>query len=365
MLFPGHERSRDLLGDLATKPHSSKDQEPTDIETDELRANPSNSELMPGEEQRKVSVNFALSKQKQDAKEGRTQTRANFEDWWPNGAPPTGPRTYVQRNTTYPRRESTTNENGPGPTAHGLSSTWIAQKPPLSLVHRTDVRRRTTPQKSDKVMNGPVAASWCAEDMRRIESGMHDDSQVINSIRGKAVVATSETTTTITKGLTDHIDENSDVQPHRDVGLTDGSAPKGVSSLNQRSVPQVPRSEPHSLPTTIGSPSRSNKCLASITPYHSVNKAETSTTSSPPSAPGLHRDIAYVRKRSPRCSSEAASVISTTSSVAGKSSSSSVSSTLRLSICHVCQKPPFKERLKGCSACSRHYHKGCAKPKDR
>ena len=365
MLFPGHERSRHLLGDLVTKTYITRDQELTNIEREEHRANAWNFELLSSEEQSKVSLSFSSSMQKQDTKEAQSQGRANLDDRWPNGAPPTGPRKHVQHTAAYSRWEPSTTEIGHRPTGHGLSSTWTAQRPPLSQVHGADVSSLGTTRKSDKVINGSVAALWCANDVQRIQSFTHDNSQVFSSVPGEAVVATSTATAKAMKGLTAQIDGTPDTHPHQHVELRNNSLPRCISSLNQTNVLQVPRPERRSLLSATEPLPISIQGLASITSNNPVSETETSITSSPTSALGLHRDIPYARKHSQSCSSEAASVISTASNVAGKSSSLPVSSTLRASVCHVCKKPPFKERLKDCFACSRHYHTGCAEPKDR
>ena len=358
-MFPGHERSRLLLGDLATKANRSKDQKLFHIENDRHRAMPSSLELMISAEQSNVSVNSPISKQRQDAKEVSPQTRGNLEDRWPNGAPPAGPRKYLQRTATNPEsRRSSAGENGYGPTLYGRSLTWKSQRNPLSPEYRTETRSLTTPQKLDKVIEDSVAAVRCAKDLEKHRSRIHDSSQPFYSNRGMTVVATSDTTPA--RGVMGQIDGSHDMQLHGDVEPAGHSPPKCVSTYSKTSVP---RPKSHSLLTANESFSRSSTELSNFTLKNSVNKAEGLATS-PPASP-QHRDIACVRKRVQRCSSEAASVTSTASSITGKSSSSSVSSALRLSICHICKKPPFKEKLKGCFVCSRHYHKGCAKPKDR
>jgi hypothetical protein len=155
-----------------------------------------------------------------------------------------------------------------------------------------------------------------------------------------------------------------DMHPQGNLELSEYSPPDSISMLRPTSTSQKSPSLHHSHFIAVGTNLRHNIGIAMNNPKWSANKTETSNASSPLGV--RHRDIAYVIKHSQRSCSETASVTSGASSVAEKSSSSSsISSTLQLSVCHICKKPPFREKLKGCFECSRHYHKGCANPKDR
>ena len=325
MLFPGHGRSRHLLADAADKAIRSKDQEPTKTDEDKRHACPSKAELRPGDKQSKWSVTSPIPMQKEYPEKVA----------WPNGPPPAGPRKYLQRIGTYSaKRDSNTSESGHVQTVHDLSLTWTAQRNPSSLIHHASFDDRMKPRNSNRVLDSPMTSFRYTKDMERSKSCIIDSSRNNSPVRGGTVVTTSVVTTK--KDPIGQTDGNCDTQPHSDFELTEFSPSDCLPGISQTSHRSVPGPE---------------------------NRTETSTTMPPPHA--LHRDIGSVRTYSPRCSSEPESVTSTSSSIAGKSSSSSVSSTLRMDICHICKKPPFKEKLKGCFACSRNYHKGCAKPRDR
>ncbi len=253
--------------------------------------------------------------------------------------------------------QSSAGESDYGPIADASSSLRGLQQPSLRLTYPMGIDTLPTMKILDKATNG---ADTAIASSKETKSPTYDCSQTLDSLGGETGVIALPT-----KTKQDLISQKRtpDMQPQSDVELSEYSPPELVPLLSHTSVPQPRLSSPRGSITTTGTHPGDSIGSAIITPRHATNETEHTTTGSPLGT--RHRDIALVTKYSQRSSSVTSSVISTSSSAAGKSSSSSVSSTLRLSICHICKKPPFRKKLKGCFECSRHYHKGCAKPKDR
>ena len=352
-MFPGHERSRRLLEDLDDSGNRSKVQERAAVEKDNNATESLKFDLLSGFKQIKAPTEPSVEAQNHDPKVATVQARTKLEDQWPNGIPPTGPRKSLKWAGQYPqRRQSTTVERGQRPVVEdGTSLKGTVLRPSLSQTYENGIHSLATTKPVDKAVCG---TSTALEGLQRTKSSMHDSSHVTKP-------AGCETSKTISPNTTklepiEQIDGQGDKQLQINVEVSEYSPPEFVALLTPTNVPSMPSSDPQTfLRNGIGP--------ATTSPTGSVNKTDAPYTSSPSGV--RHKDIALVIKQLLRSSSETASVVSTTSSTTGKSSSSSVSSTMRLSICHICKKPQFREKLKGCSECSRHYHKGCAKPKDR
>lgn len=361
MLFPGHERSQRLLGDLAHSGDRSKAQERADIEKDRVTRSV-DFNLLPGSERVQEDAVSSIQKQKQKQIPTSTsaQARVQFEDNWPNGIPPTGPRKSLKwPGQCHSRQQSSAGEIGQRPIVDGASSSiWMVQRPSLSLIHHTGIHSPVTTKPVDKATSGAGTALECSQGTKAC---IHDYGQKSSPAGGETGVTISTSTTTTE--LMDQMDGVSDVQPQGNVELSEYSPPQFVTLLNPTNVQQVPRSSPRLPLTATENCPRNSTCPRTLGPRCPATKRDTPDIDS---QLGIgHKDIAYVIKQSQRSGSETASVISAASSTAGKSSSSSISSTMRFTICHTCKKRPFREKLKGCIECSRHYHKGCAKPKDR
>lgn len=297
-------------------------------------------------------------KPKQISQAASEQTTVRLGKKWPRGIPPIGPREYLLDSGQHPtRRQPRAAANNQTLFADASTSILTAQRPSLSLTHHTGTDKFATTESLNPISNG---AGLHAESSKGAEYCLHNVVQTTSPIGGQTGMAAPAGTTK--KGMISLWEQTPRMQPESDVERSKSSAPDFGLLLNQISVPQTLPS-PSSPPDMAEKHLRSSKGSASTGSNCPVNEIEASNTSSPLGI--RHRDIGFVTKNSQRSSSVAASVTSMASSAAGKSSSSSVSSSLRRNICHICKKPPFREKLKGCFECARQYHKGCATPKDR
>lgn len=359
MLFPGLERSQRLLEDVVKKHGRSNAQERTHNDENKQEGRVLHSNLFQSDKRNQNSTNSSEGQQKQNPVGAPAQNRAKFEDGWPNGKPPTAPRRHLQRNGQCSLKwQPTASGSGHGPVAEASSYSRKLEGQSQAVRHHISRSKNlVTASKLDNINNGSESGSECLKGANNCTS---EEGRNIGPVRDKTDLKITATATK--RSLMDERKQSPHLLPQSDIELSEHSASRIVSLPGEINAPQAPRS-PSRLPPianetyvthTMGLGATSPKCPV---------RAETSILSSPL---GLqHRDIASVIKHRQRSSSEAVSVASSTESVAGKSSSSSISSTLRRSICHICKKRPFRERLKGCFKCSRHYHKGCAKPKDR
>ncbi|KAF7507129.1 hypothetical protein GJ744_010942 [Endocarpon pusillum] len=318
--------SRLLLEDSAKSGTTLKVQECATVDKDNTATESLKFDLLSDFKQIKAPTKLSVAEQNHDPKVATAQAKTKLDDQWPNGIPPTGPRKSLKWAGTVP-------------------------KPLLSQTYEKGIHSLATTKSVDKAVCG---TSTALESLQRAKSSMHDSGHV-TTLAGYETVKTISQNTTKLESI-EQIDGQCGKQLQMNGEVSEYSPPEFVALLSSTNVPSMPSSDPQTfLGNRIG--------LATNSPTCSVNKTHAPYTSSPSGV--RHKDIALVIKQLLRSSSETASVISATSSTAGKSSSSSVSSTMRLSICHICKKPPFREKLKGCSECSRHFHKGCAKPKDR
>lgn len=351
MLFPGHERSQRLLEDLANGGDRSRVQEHATVGQCNHATEPLKLDFLLGSKQSKASTKPSIKDQNHNLKAAAAQARTKPEHQWPNGTPPTGPRKSLKWAGQYPpRRQSTTVERGQKPVVDGTSFKGTVRRPSLSQAYENGTHGLATTKPVDEAACG---TSMALEGLQRANSSMHDSGHVTKPDGYETIERVSQSTTKLE--LIEQIDGNCDKHLQINVEVSEYSPPEMVTLLTPADVPSMPSSDPQTSHGNGIGPATSR-------PTYSVNKTDAPYTSS---LGVRHKDIALVVKQLLRSSSETASVISATSSNAGKSSLSSVSSSMRLSICHICKKPPFREKLKGCSECTRHYHQGCAKPKDR
>jgi hypothetical protein len=359
MLFPGHERSRRLLGHLADSFDTPRAQEQTGLDKHGRVTHPLNFDSSPDNKQNRELVTSLITKQRQSSEVATAQIKAKLEKEWPNGKPPTGPRKFLQHTSHFPsRRQSSASESGERLAAGASSKAWIVQGLSPSMSHHAGINSLPTTKVSGRLANG---THLTLESSVGAKSCIRQSGRKISPVEARMNVTTPASTAE--KESRNQNNRTPDIHPQGDVEISEYSPPDSISMLRPMSTSQKSPSLHHSHFIAVGTKLRHNIGIAMNTPECPANKTETSNASSPLGM--RHRDIAYVIKHSQRSCSETASVTSAASSVAEKSSSSSISSTLRLSICHICKKPPFREKLKGCFECSRHYHKGCANPKDR
>jgi hypothetical protein len=361
MLFPGHERSRRLLGHLANSCDTPRAQEQTNLDKHGRGTQPLNFDSSPDNKQIRELVTSPIMKQKQSSEVAPAQTGARLENEWPNGKPPTGPRKRLQHTSQFPSRRQTSASEIGEKLAADASSAWIVQGPSPSMNRHTGTNSLATTKVSGRLASGTHST---LESSVGAKSCTRQSGRKISPVEARINVTTPASTTE--KESRKQSNRTPDMHPQGNLELSEYSPPDSISMLRPTSTSQKSPSLHHSHFIAVGTNLRHNIGIAMNSPKWSANKTETSNASSPLGV--RHRDIAYVIKHSQRCCSETASVTSGASSVAEKSSSSSISSissTLQLSLCHICKKPPFREKLKGCFECSRHYHKGCANPKDR
>jgi hypothetical protein len=361
MLFPGHERSQRLLCGSVHSGDGSESQERANNEKDKHAKSPVNFDLPESFEHVQQHAPSSVQKQKQSPTSVSTQTRVKFDDRWPNGTPPTGPRKSLKWAGQYhSRRQSGAGEIGQCSAANGTSSSrWIRPRPPLSLVHHTGMQSPAIAEPVDEATTDVVTAF---ESLHGRDPYIQDYGQKIGEIAVETGVNVSKRTTT--PELMDQLDGACNIRLQKNDNLTEYSPPDVGTLLSPANVLRVPRSSSPQLPSFAKEPRPHRSSGSStISSKYAAAKKNTMDVVSPSGV--RHRDIAYFKNRTRKPGSETASITSASSSAAGMSSSSSVSSILQLSKCHICKKPPFKEELKGCVECSRRFHKGCAKPKDR
>jgi hypothetical protein len=352
-LFPGLERSQLIAGSNVGKHEATKNRK-GDYVNDSR--NPPASVPSPDQRRFHAASEYFMprSKQGSDIAHG-AENKQNGQ--WPNGSPPKGPRNHVERINQYSAKRQS-NENSNVPKSNRGSS--------LSSQPVTNIRSLT----QNTVRDG-TARHKRPESASDLASGLF----IRSGEKNKADVGTSN-------GDKDEITADNDISVSSPVQATTGIFEKQNGPEKNLPAPSNPQLFEVSLTQSVSSPDflsvprihtpkansyeKSSDIGPRIGAYNTetlANKIQAPIMSSPNNL--RRRDIAHVMQNIHRASSEAPSVSSTSSSVAGKSTSSSVSSSLRTSICHSCKKPPFKDRLKECFECSRHYHKGCAKPKDR
>lgn len=345
MLFPGHERSQNLLASSSNSSDRKLAQDHPRGEKSTLGTHPLNINSVQDNRQIYAFSDSPRPHPKNDPKLAPAHTRAHSDDKWPNGVPPAGPRNLLEHSRQFPSSwYSGVSERDRFPDAKSCTPKSNAPKLRLSPTYSKRFSGTKTTKLHGKVVEG--------------------SSSVILDCNKSSFLTGSEVNLEIhPHGTKDILQERNHESPNlHPASGSNGlvcSSLESVTLLNRKSVPTVPQA---SL-LVMKMPGGIDMDEAIVNPKGTANKTEVSDKGSLPSP--LHKDIAYVMNHSHRSSSEAASVTSAASSIAGKSSSSSISSHLRLSICNTCKKPPFRERLKGCFECSRHYHKGCAKPKDR
>jgi len=359
MLFPGHERSQRLLCGSLQSGDSSEAQERANNEKNRHAKSSPNSDLLESFEHILACTPSSAKKQRQSPTSALTQTRVKLDDRWPNGTPPKGPRKSLKRaGQCRVQRESVTGEIGQRSAVNGTSPRCMEPKSSLSLIYHTGTHGLGTTESINKASSDMVTALGC---LHEINPWTQDYGQKSSKIGIEARTTVSKRTTT--PELMGQLDGAHDVQPHKSVNFWEYSPPEVDTLLGPACASRVPRPSPPQSPS-IAAESPSQRGSGPPRPSSRYSAARTDTTDMIFPSGTRHRDNAYFKKRTRRSGSEIASVTSTASRTARKSCSSTVSSSLRFSVCHACKKPPFKEKLKGCVECSRHYHKGCAKPQD-
>jgi hypothetical protein len=355
MLFPGHERSQRLLGDLANTNGRAVFQNRVAVHKDNQEICPWDRNLVNGFEKGQKSTIASTQKEEQVREVGPAKSEPRSHDQWPHGTPPTGPRGYLQRNG---QGHSTGQSSGGERYANASSSVSVPQRPSLSLTHSTGSDSLAKSGKSRRISN-PTDARL--RSLEGTDCRVDGEAQEIHSSESKAVLTTLESG--LKRGLMGHWKEISCKQPKIDFDHGESSASVCLSVVDQTTPEKAPRSSTSQSQSTLAGvcPTKGTS-LTTITPKSSRKKTENQDTSSPLGI--RHEHIAHAIRQSQRSGGETSSVISASSSTA-EMSSPSTSSSSRLSICHTCKKPPFREKLKGCFECSRHYHNRCAKPKER
>jgi hypothetical protein len=359
MLFPGHERSQRLLCGSLQSGDSSEAQERTNNEKNRHAKNSPNSDLLKSFEHILACTPSVAKKQRQSPPSILTQARVKLDDRWPNGTPPTGPRKSLKRaGQCQLRRQSDAGETGQRPAVNGTTSRWKEPRSSLSLIHHTGMQSPATTDSFDKASSDMVTALEC----------LHGPNPWIQNYGQKSSKPGIEARTTVSKRTTpeptSQLDRAHDVQRHENLNRWEYSPPEVGTLLGPVDASRVPKSSlPQSPSRAIESPSQRGSGPPRPSSRYPATQTDVTDMISPSGT--RHRDNSYFKERTRRSGSETASITSTASRTARQSFPSTVSSSLRFSVCYSCQKPPFKEKLKGCVECSRHYHKGCAKPQDR
>jgi hypothetical protein len=360
MLFPGHERSQRLLCGSLQSGHNSEAQECANNEKNRHARSSQNSELLESFEQILACSPSPAKKQRQSPTSGMTQTGVKLDDRWPNGTPPTGPRKSLNKaGRCQLRRQSAAGEIGQRPTVNGKSSRWTQPKSSLSLIYHTGIQSPRTTESVDKASSDMVTEFEC---LRETNPWIPDYGQKSSKIGIEARTMVSKRTTT--PELMGQLNGTHDVQQHKNFNFWECPPSEVDTLLGPADASRVPISSlPQSPSVATESPAQCGSGERRPSSRHPAAQTYTMDMTSPSGT--RHRDNSVLTKQTWMSGNGTASVTSSTSRTARISCSSTASSSLRFSVCHSCKKPRFKEKLKGCVECSRHYHKGCAQPQDR
>jgi hypothetical protein len=255
------------------------------------------------------------------------ETEPSMQSQWPNGPPPSGPRSHrVPISPPTTRRFS--NENGRRFYDHGTTAPFARQSFPSSVQWR---RADTLPTSSNGVQHRPdPRGAKIPVSARDTGKAAHDP----NIVASPSMMATTIHTSDI------------DRPTGSDLSREDSWA--GELDMSESSMLEKPSiAQPHSFPVHVDT--------AETPQSERIFKVNSLTHLSPPNPKQQNGHL-----------DETASVVSdlTMSSGAAVSGRSSMTSSIKTRTCHRCKKaaqaisPLFK-----CSQCPRRYHPHCAVPK--